>query len=330
MHALEGKVALVAGATRGAGRAIACALGEAGATVYVTGRSVRGASAMEGRPESIEETAELIQRRGGRAHWVQVDHTQESEVEALCARIGHEQEGLDVLVDGVWGGDALTQWGVPFWELSMSQGRQLFQRAVESHWITCRHATPLLLARGSGLLVEVTDGDALFYRGNLFYDLAKTSVIRLAYAMAQELRSSAVTALAVTPGMLRSEAVLAHFGVDEEHWRDAIEQDPHFAHSESPALLARGIVALACDPQVRERAGRVWASWTLAREYGLEDADGRRPDWGAHIRATGEELMQRGAPYDPLERMILEQHASRGDFDPEWAQDAARIRALLD
>jgi NAD(P)-dependent dehydrogenase (short-subunit alcohol dehydrogenase family) len=281
---LEGQVALVAGATRGCGRAIAVTLGEAGATVYCTGRSVRGRPATEGRPETLEETAELVTARGGKGIAVRVDHTVEAEVAALCARIREEQGGrLDVLVNDVWGGDALTEFGTPFWELDLEKGRVLLERAVWSHVVTSRHAVPLMLPARRGLVVEVTDGDHFGYRGNLFYDLAKLSVIRLAFAMSQELRGRGVTALAVTPGFLRSEAMLEHFGVTEANWREGAKKDRHFIASETPYLVARGIAALAADPRVGARAGRVFASWTLAREYGLLDVDGRRPDWGAYF-----------------------------------------------
>ena len=181
-HPLRNQVAVVAGATRGAGRGIARMLGAAGATVYCTGRSVRGRPATPGRPETIEETAELVTAEGGRGIAVRTDHTVESEVEQLFARVRAEAGRLDVLVNDIWGGDALTEWGKPFWELSITQGQQMLERAVHSHLITSRHGAPLMIERDAGLIVEVTDGDTLGYRGNLFYDLAKNAVIRLAYA----------------------------------------------------------------------------------------------------------------------------------------------------
>ena len=198
---LLNQVSVVAGATRGAGRGIARMLGEAGATVYCTGRSVSGRPATDGRPETIEETAEMVTAAGGRGIAVRTDHTAEAEVEQLFARIRTEQGRLDVLVNSIWGGDALTEWGAPFWELSAAQGLELLERAVHSHIITTRHGVPLMVERDAGLIVEVTDGDTLGYRGNLFYDLAKNAVIRLAYAMAADLHAYQVAAVALTPGM---------------------------------------------------------------------------------------------------------------------------------
>ena len=252
---LRGRVAVVAGATRGAGRGIARMLGEAGATVYCTGRSVRGHPATPGRPETLEETAEMVTAEGGRGIAVRTDHTVESEVERLFARVRDEAGRLDVLVNDIWGGDALTEWGKPFWELSVAQGAQLLERAVHTHIITSRHGAPLMVERNAGLIVEVTDGDTFGYRGNLFYDLAKNAVVRLAYAMAADLRPHGVTALAITPGFLRSEAVLDHFGVTEANWRDAVEKDEYFAESETPCYVGRAIAALAADPNVASKAG---------------------------------------------------------------------------
>ncbi len=279
MKPLTGKVALVAGATRGAGRGIARMLGEAGATVYASGRG----QPTPGRPETLEETAALVDAAGGRGVAVHADHRVEAEVAALVARIEREEGRLDVLVNDVWGGDALTQWGKPFWELDVAQGFRLLETAVHTHVVTARHAAPLLMRSGRGLIVEITDGDAWWYRGNLFHDLAKTSVIRLAFAMAEELRPRGVASLAVTPGFLRSEAMLDHFGVTEETWREGAKKDPHFLFSETPAFVGRAVAALAADPRVLEKSGRVFASWTLAREYGFTDLDGSRPDWGAHF-----------------------------------------------
>jgi NAD(P)-dependent dehydrogenase (short-subunit alcohol dehydrogenase family) len=286
MRPLEGKIALVAGATRGAGRAIAMMLGEAGATVYCTGRSVRGRPATGTRPETIEETAELVHARGGRGIAVQVDHTIEPEVAALCARLQREQGRLDVLVNDVWGGDELIDFGQPFWKLSPEKGRLLLDRAVFSHILTSRYAVPLMLGGHRGLIVEVTDGDSFGYRGNLHYDVVKHSVIRLAFAMSRELRRHPVTALAVTPGFLRSEAMLDLFGVTEANWRDGAAKDPHFIASETPFYVGRAVAALAADPDVASKAGRVFSSWQLAKEYGFKDEDGRQPDWGAYFQKT--------------------------------------------
>lgn len=279
---LTGKVALVAGATRGAGRGIACMLGEAGATVYCTGRSVRGKPATGNRPETIEETAEMVSARGGVGIALRVDHTVEDQVRALVERVRRDHGRLDLLVNDVWGGDDLTEWGKPFWEHSLANGLLMQERAVFSHIITSHYAVPLMVERREGLIVEITDGDSPNYRGNLFYDLVKSSVIRLAYAMAEELRPHNVTALALTPGFLRSEAVLDHFGVTEANWQDAVKQDPHFAASETPYYIGQAVVALASDPDVSKKSGSVQSSWRLAAEYGFTDVDGRRPDWGKH------------------------------------------------
>jgi NAD(P)-dependent dehydrogenase (short-subunit alcohol dehydrogenase family) len=282
---LSGTVAVVAGATRGAGRAIACELGWAGATVYVTGRSVRGRPSPMRRPETIEDTAELITARGGTAIAVPCDHTEPHQVAALVARLRSDHDGrLDVLVNDVWGGDPLTQWGVPMWEHSLDDGLRMQRQAVWSHIVTSWHALPLMVARRRGLVVEMTDGATEGYRGSFFYDLAKASVIRLAVAQAAELREHGVAAVALTPGFLRSEAVLDHFGVAAANWRDAIAADPHFAASETPHYVARAVLALAADPEVMRHSGQALTSWDLARAYGFTDLDGTQPDWGTHFR----------------------------------------------
>jgi NAD(P)-dependent dehydrogenase (short-subunit alcohol dehydrogenase family) len=286
MLPLEGKVAVVAGATRGAGRGIARALGEAGAVVYCTGRSVRGKPATPNRPETIDETAEMIDAAGGRAHAVRVDHADEEQVAALFERVRREQPRLDILVNDIWGGEDLTEFGKTFWELSLDQGFRMLRQAIDTHIITSRHGTPLLLETGGGLIVEVTDGNSFGYRGNLFYDLVKSSVIRLAFGMAYELRRRNVTAVAITPGFLRSEAMLEHFGVTEANWEEGAKNDPNFAASESPRFVGRAIAALAADPAMFKKSGRVLASWDLAEEYGFTDADGRRPHWGKHFEKT--------------------------------------------
>lgn len=282
---LSGKIALVAGATRGAGRGIACGLGELGATVYCSGRSTRG-DLVSGRPETIEETAELVTARGGEGRWAKTDHTDPAQVEALCARIQREQGGLDILVNDVWGGERLIEIGVPFWRSSADRVGTLLHQALASHLITARYAAPLLFGRPNPLIVEVTDGDTFGYRGSLAYDLVKMGVIRLAFGMAWELRRHKVTALAVTPGFLRSEEMLALFGVTEANWREGAEKDPNFLASETPFFVGRAVAALAADPQVSAKNGRVFSSWTLAHEYDLYDLDGSRPDWGAHFSRT--------------------------------------------
>ncbi len=263
-------------------------LGEAGATVYCTGRSVRGQPATGTRPETIEETAERVTALGGRGIAVRVDHSVEEEVQALCERIRAEQGRLDVLVNDIWGGDELAEFGSPFWKQSPAKGRLMFERGVFTHTVTSRYAVPLMLGQERGLLVEITDGDSFGYRGSLWYDLVKMSVIRLAFAMSRELRRTGVTALAVTPGFLRSEAMLEHFGVTEANWREGAAKDPHFIASESPAYVGRAVAALAADPNVAAKAGRVFSSWALAREYGFTDLDGSQPHWGEHFeRAFG-------------------------------------------
>ncbi|MFF4392763.1 SDR family oxidoreductase [Streptomyces sp. NPDC001552] len=292
---LAGKVALVAGGTRGGGRGIAIELGAAGATVYVTGRSSGTSRSDLDRPETIEETAEKVTAAGGVGVPVRTDHSDPEEVRALVARIAAEQDGrLDVLVNSVWGGDPLTDWEHPLWEQDLDQGLLLLRRAVETHVITSRYALPLMVARGSGLVVEVTDGNTARYRGSFFYDMAKSAVIRLAVAQAAELRPHGVAAVSLTPGFLRSEALLEHFGVTEANWRDGAAEDPNFARSETPAYLGRAVVALAADPDVIARSGRALATWDLYKEYGFTDADGTQPDFAAHWAENLE------AEYGPL------------------------------
>jgi NAD(P)-dependent dehydrogenase (short-subunit alcohol dehydrogenase family) len=282
---LAGKVAVVAGATRGAGRGIARMLGDAGATVYCTGRNSRGKPATTGyyagRPETIEETAEMIGAAGGTAIPVRVDHAVESEVAALFQRLRREQGRLDVLVNVFWGGPAVTRWGT-FWKHALDQGRDLFA-AAWPHVVTSRYAAPLMVARKSGLIVQLTEGDRLYYRGNLFYDLGRVAEIRLAYALAEELAPHRVTALALTPGYLRSEAVLDHLGVTEANWREGAKRDPDFMASETPCFVGRAVVALATDPYVGRKAGGLHSSWALAEEYGFSDVDGGRPNLGRHF-----------------------------------------------
>ena len=327
---LRDRVAVVAGATRGAGRGIARMLGAAGATVYCTGRSVRGRPATAGRSETIEETAEMVTAEGGHGIAVRTDHTVETEVERLFARIRKERNRLDVLVNDVWGGDALTEWGSPFWTLSTAKGLELLERAVHSHLITSRHGAPLMIERNAGLIVEVTDGDTLGYRGNLFYDVAKNAVIRLAYGMAADLHAHRVTALAITPGFLRSEAVLDTCGVTEANWQDAIEKDPYFAESETPCFVGRAVAALAADSNVSKKNGGLFSSWGLAKEYGFTDLDGRRPDWGTFFPRKVQEIVERNAPPDEMDLFVVRSRLYQAELDPSLAEEPPRLRAWLD
>jgi len=236
------------------------------------------------RPETIEETARLVAEAGGTGIAVRVDHNEPGQVRALVERIDHEYGRLDVLVNDIWGGDPLTEWGVPFWKHDLGNGLRMLRNAIDTHIITAWYAAPLLTRAPGGLVVEVTDGVGDGYRGSLFYDLVKASVIRLARAQAEELRPYGVAAVAVTPGFLRSEAVLDHFGVTADTWRDAIAKDPHFAASETPRYIGRGIAHLAADPDRMSFTGTATTSWDLAKRYGFTDVDGTTPDWGRHAR----------------------------------------------
>ena len=279
---LEGKVALVSGATRGGGRGIAVALGEAGATVYATGRSTRQRRSEVDRPETIEETAELVTEAGGEGIAVAVDHLDPDQVRALIERIDSEHGRLDVLVNDVWGAEHLFQWDTPVWEHDLDNGLRLLRLAIDTHVITSHHALPLLVRRPGGLVVEVTDGTAAYnadhYRVNLFYDLAKTSVTRVAWAQAQDLRPYGGTAVALTPGWMRSEQMLENHRVSESNWREATERSPHFCISETPRYVGRAVAALAGDPEVARWNGQSLSSGQLAQVYGFTDLDGTRPD----------------------------------------------------
>jgi NAD(P)-dependent dehydrogenase (short-subunit alcohol dehydrogenase family) len=285
---LSGHVALVAGATRGAGRGIACMLGEAGATVYCSGRSTREQPPAEGvyagRPETIEETAEMVCGRGGVGIAARTDHLEAGQVAALCARIQREQGRLDILVNDISEGE-LHDWA-PFWEIDVEKGFRALQRGIHTHVTTARHAAPLMVRRKRGLIVEIGDGDSLYYRGNLFYDLVKVTTTRLAWSMAEELHPHSVTALAISPGFMRTEYVLDRFGVTEHTWRDGAKRDQHFLNSETPFFVGRGVAALAADPHVLRKSGGSYTSIGLAREYGFTDVDGRLPDIWPHVKAT--------------------------------------------
>ena len=280
---LTGRVALVAGATRGAGRGTAVALGEAGATVYCTGRTTRERRSEYDRPETIEDTAELVDAAGGEGIAVAVDHLDPAQVEALVRRIDAEHGRLDVLVNDIWGGERLVQWNTPVWEHDLDAGLRLLRLAIDTHLITSHFALSLLTRRPGGLVVEMTDGtleyNAVNYRLSTFYDLAKTAVIRLAFAQAKELAPHGCTAVALTPGWMRSEMMLEAYGVSEANWRDAAARNPHFAAiSETPRFVGRAVAALAADPHVARHNGGSFSSGGLAREYGFTDLDGSQPD----------------------------------------------------
>lgn len=295
MQPLKDKTALVAGATRGAGRGIACMLGEAGATVYCTGRTARGVASRRKRPETIEETAEMVGARGGVGIAVRVDHTDEGEVAALVARIREERGRLDVLVN-VLGGDVPAEWK-PFWKQSLDKGLGWLHHEVDAHIITCRHAAALMVERRGGLIVEITDGDTIGYRASMFYDLVKISTIRFAYAMAEELASKGIAAIAVTPGFMRTETVLEHFGATESNWREvgatnAEAKSFGFIASETPYFVGRAVAALAADPRVMEKSGGLYGSWTLSEEYGFSDIDGNRPHLGCYFAEHFKHLVE--------------------------------------
>jgi NAD(P)-dependent dehydrogenase (short-subunit alcohol dehydrogenase family) len=295
---LEGKVALVAGGTRGAGRGIAVELGAAGATVYVTGRSTHGRRSEYDRPETIEETAAFVDVEGGRGIAIQVDHLEPEEVRDVVRRIGEEQGRLDVLVNDVWGGEHLIEWNVPVWEHSLEKGFRMLRLAIDTHIVTSHFALPFLIKTGGGLVVEMTDGTAEYnaenYRNSLFYDLAKTSVIRMAWAQAQELAPHGCTAAALTPGWMRSEIMLDTFGVAESDWREATAREPHFAISETPRYVGRAVAHLAADPDVARFNGRSLSSGGLAKEYGFTDLDGSQPDAWRYLV----EVQDAGRPAD--------------------------------
>ncbi|MFI7341175.1 SDR family oxidoreductase [Streptomyces sp. NPDC050085] len=279
---LSGRVALVAGATRGAGRGIAVELGAAGATVYVTGRTTRTRRSEYDRAETIEDTADLVTAAGGHGIAVPTDHLEHDQVKALVARVDREQGRLDVLVNDIWGGESLFGWGDPVWEHDLDKGLRLLRLAVETHAVTSHFALPLLLRRPGGLVVEVTDGTAEYngtrYRNSFFYDLAKSSVLRMAFSLGHEVGPRGATALALTPGWMRSEIMLDAFKVTEESWRDALTAEPHFAISETPRYTGRAVAALAADSDVHRFNGTSQSSGGLAQVYGYTDLDGSRPD----------------------------------------------------
>ncbi|WP_395019923.1 SDR family oxidoreductase [Dongia sp.] len=298
MSSLAGKIALVAGATRGGGRGIAAELGAAGATVYVTGRTTRSQQSEYRRPETIEDTAELVTSLGGKGIAVRTDHLVLAEVEALVARIAREQGRLDILVNDVWGGENLFEWNKAVWEHNLENGLKLLRLAIDTHLITAHHALPLLIRQPGGLMIEVTDGTAEYnashYRLSVFYDLAKNAAIRMAWDHAKDLEKHGATAVAITPGWMRSEMMLGHFNVTEENWRDATKAQPHFAISETPRFTGRAIAALAADPERARWNGQSLSSGQLAQVYGFTDLDGSRPDCWRYLV----EVQEAGKPAD--------------------------------
>ncbi|MFG1675475.1 SDR family oxidoreductase [Micromonospora sp. NPDC049282] len=295
---LTGKVALVAGATRGAGRQIAVQLGAAGATVYATGRTTRDRRSEMDRPETIEETAELVTAAGGTGIAVAVDHLDPERVRLLVERIDAEQGRLDVLVNDIWGADPLITWEKPVWEQPLDAGFRTLRLAVDTHIITSHFALPLLIRNPGGLVVEIGDGTKAYndttYRLSVFYDLAKVSVNRLGFTQAHELAPHGGTAVALTPGWLRSESMLEHFGVTEANWRDGAKTEPHFVMSETPAFVGRAVAALAADPDRARWNGQSLDSGGLAQEYGFTDLDGTRPHWARYH----DEVVAPGKPAD--------------------------------
>jgi NAD(P)-dependent dehydrogenase (short-subunit alcohol dehydrogenase family) len=295
---LQGKIALVAGATRGAGRGIAVELGAAGATVYVTGRTTRTQQSEYARPETIEETAELVSAAGGKGIAVQVDHLVPDEVHKLVGRIRAEQGRLDVLVNDIWGGEKLFEWDKPVWDHDLQNGLRMLRLGIDTHLITAHHALPLMIERPGGLLIEVTDGTAEYnaehYRLSPFYDLAKVAVNRMGWAHAKDLAPHGATSVSLTPGWLRSEMMLEAFGVTEENWRDATAKVPHFVISETPRFVGRAVAALAADPDRARWNGQSLSSGGLAQVYGFTDLDGSRPDAWRYIR----EVQDAGKPAD--------------------------------
>ncbi len=279
---LTGRVALVAGATRGAGRGIARALGEAGATVYCTGRSVKGQPSPYGRPETIDETAAMINAAGGRAIALRVDHTNEKAVKALFRRILRTHNRIDVVVDSVAGEDPLLKAHGLLWRVDLGNADAMFRQGLTSRIITAKHAALAMMPAKRGLIVEVTENDIIGGGANPIAHAVKTAQKVLPLQWAGELAPYGISVLAITPGFLRSETTLQHFGVTEDTWRDAGRKDSNFLESESPLFVGRAIAALAADPKARDRTGLLLSSWQLAREYGFTDYDGRRPDWGRH------------------------------------------------
>src|SRR5687768_11006197 len=279
---LNGRVALVAGATRGAGRGVARALAEAGATVYCTGRSVKGKPSPYRRPETIDETAAMITAAGGKAIAIRVDHTNEAEVKALFRRIMRAHKRVDVVVDSVAGEDPLMGTYGSLWQADLTKADAIYRQGLTSRIITAKHAALAMMPAKRGLIVEVTENDMIGGGGNPMAQTVKMAQKVLPLFWAAELAPHGIAVMAITPGFLRSESMLQHMGVTEDNWREAGEEDPNFLESESPLFVGRAIAALAADPQVQDRTGMLFSSWELGRDYGLSDYDGRQPDWGRH------------------------------------------------
>jgi NAD(P)-dependent dehydrogenase (short-subunit alcohol dehydrogenase family) len=279
---LTGRVALVAGATRGAGRGIARALGEAGAIVYCTGRSVTGKPSPYRRPETIDETAAMIQAAGGTAIARRIDHTNEKEVSALFRRMLRAHRRIDIVVDSVAGDDPLMgQYGF-LWQADLKAADAIFRQGLTSRIVTAKHAALAMMPAKRGVIVEVTENDIIGGGGNPMSQAVKMAQKVLPLLWAAELAPFGVAVIAVTPGFLRSESMLQHLGVTEDNWREAGKSDSNFLQSESPLFVGRAVAALAADPRVQDRTGMLYGSWELARDYGVVDYDGRRPDWGRH------------------------------------------------
>lgn len=300
MNDLQGKVALVAGGTRGASRAIAVELGRHGAHVYVTGRTTRAQRSEVDRAETIEDTVDLVVAAGGSGTAVRVDHLEPSQVQELAARIDAEHGRLDILVDGLWGGDSLMEWAKPVWEHSLSDSLRMIRLGIDAHLVTSHFLLPLVIRHPGGLVVEMTDGTAEYnaqYREGttLAFYLAKSAAHQLAIGEAFEAKAFDCTCVALTPGYLRSEAMLDHYGVTEATWRDALVKEPHFCISESPAYVGRGVAALAADPSRSRFTGQTLNSGQLAQVYGFTDVDGSQPDgWRYMVEIAGT-----GKPADP-------------------------------
>jgi NAD(P)-dependent dehydrogenase (short-subunit alcohol dehydrogenase family) len=313
---LAGRVALVAGATRGAGRGVARALAEAGATVYCTGRSIKGKPSPYKRPETIDETAALIKAAGGTAIAVRVDHTIEKEVKALFARIMRAHQRIDIVADSVAGEDPLMGVYGSLWQADLSKADAVFRQGLTSRIITAKHAALAMMRAKRGLIVEVTENDMLGGGGNPMAQAVKMGQKLLPLLWAAELASHGITVMAVTPGFLRSESMLQHFGVTEDNWRDAGRKDPNFLQSESPLFVGRTIAALAADSKVRERTGMLYGSWDLGRDYGVSDYDGRRPDWGRHA-----------IDFSTLPPVLIDLFRTGTDLEIKWLSTlAARSR----